>query len=368
MLIILRKRWIVTVFNLVLIILLSIILFGYMKEKHVSISSNEEITSLVKNLFTIRSNAMLKQNKEQLKSLYDTSTKYGIWAYEHELKRMRYLKLWAEKQGIKFINIKTTPIIRYTKDKENGIQINLIASTEYRYVYENEPDVVNVFRIGTYHLLDLVEKNEKYVITREWYKDPFGDSLKINEINSKKIKEYILSKGPRDFSNISDRRKGAVKYADKYCGAADNGENGYKYNEKYINYNSLGGDCANFASQILHEGGKFPKTYAWNYKRRGSKAWVNAHAFKNYILYSGRGSKIAYGTYNQVYKASYKLLPGDIVAYEKKGKVVHISVVTGADSKGYTLVNCHNTDRYRVPWDLGWSNKGIKFWLIRVHY
>lgn len=86
------------------------------------------------------------------------------------------------------------------------------------------------------------------------------------------------------------------------------------------------------------------------------------------MLYSGRGSLITRGTYNQVFKNSFKLLPGDFIAYEKKGKVTHISVVTGIDSKGYALVNCHNTDRYRVPWDLGWSDKGIVFWLVRVNY
>ncbi|HEY5524700.1 MAG TPA: amidase domain-containing protein, partial [Clostridium sp.] len=46
----------------------------------------------------------------------------------------------------------------------------------------------------------------------------------------------------------------------------------------------------------------------------------------------------------------------------------HISTVTGVDSKGYTLVTCHNTDRNDVPWDLGWSDKKMKFWLVRVHY
>jgi len=72
----------------------------------------------------------------------------------------------------------------------------------------------------------------------------------------------------------------------------------------------LGGDCANFASQILYEGGKFKQTGAWRYEKDGSKAWVNAHAFNSYMLYSGRGSLIARGTYNQVFKASFKLLPG----------------------------------------------------------
>ena len=83
---------------------------------------------------------------------------------------------------------------------------------------------------------------------------------------------------------------------------------------------------------------------------------------------SGRASVIAHGSYEQVYKLSFKLLPGDFIAYEKNADINHISVVTGADSKGYSLVSCHNSDRNRVPWDLGWSNKSIKFWLVRVHY
>ncbi len=61
-----------------------------------------------------------------------------------------------------------------------------------------------------------------------------------------------------------------------------------------------------------------------------------------------------------VYKDSYELLPGDFVAYEKKGDIMHISTVTGLDSKGYALVTCHNTDRDKVPWDLGWNDKNYK--------
>jgi hypothetical protein len=56
------------------------------------------------------------------------------------------------------------------------------------------------------------------------------------------------------------------------------------------------------------------------------------------------------------------------VAYVKKGKVTHVSVVTGADSKGYPLVSCHNLDRYRVPWDIGWSSDKVKFFLLNVSY
>ncbi|MCG8501476.1 MAG: amidase domain-containing protein [Firmicutes bacterium] len=348
--------------------------------------SRDEILSVIQQMFDIRNKAILEKDSEVLKSLYDTKKRYGMWAYEHEVKKMKYLHQWSEKQGIRFTHIHSDITIRYIKEKGAGITANLIVSTTYRYQYKNETYGANDFRIGTYHSIDLVPKSgktlekhhqineevllkqEEWIIVKEWYKDPFADSLHLDSIKSEDIKTHILSRGPRDFSEISVRRMAAVEYADQYCGAANDRQTGYQYNKKYKDYNPLGGDCANFASQILFEGGKFKKTRQWNYVKDGSKAWVNAHAFKSYMLYSGRASKIAYGTYNKVYKASYQLLPGDFIAYEKKGKVTHISVVTGADSKGYALVNCHNVDRYRVPWDLGWSDKGIKFWLVRVHY
>ena len=119
----------------------------------------------------------------------------------------------------------------------------------------------------------------------------------------------------------------------------------------------------------MYESGRFKKNSIWNYNNRdGTKAWVNAQGFKNYILNSGRGSLICKGSYEETYKESYNLRPGDFVAYEKGGRITHASTVTGMDSKGYPLVTCHNTDRLLVPWDLGWSNKTIRFHLIRVHY
>jgi len=326
---------------------------------------SEQVSEEIQQIFEKRNHAILEKNDQALKSLYDTNTKLGLWAYEHQVRKMKYLHNWCAKQGIRITEIRTKILIRYVKEKETKTTVNFIGSTEYEYVYEGE-SIPDFFRIGTYHILDIAK--ESRVITREWYTDPFADSLNLDNIKSDEITAYILAQSGRDFSSLNSRRKNAVAYADRYCGAAADEEYGYKYNKKYKDYNNLGGDCANFASQILYEGGKFRKTGTWKYEKDGSKAWVNAQAFKSYMLNSGRASLIAYGTYEKVYKASYKLLPGDFVAYEKKGKVTHISVVTGADSKGYSLVNCHNTDRYRVPWDLGWSDRGIKFWLVRVHF
>ncbi|WP_079423529.1 amidase domain-containing protein [Clostridium oryzae] len=329
-----------------------------------------EIAEAVKDIFKNRNDAIITKDLELIKSIYDLKTKYGTWAFEYERKKLQYIINWEQRQGVKFIEIKPNLVIRrIRKRSDNKYSINLLNSTEYKYIYEDRPEEINTFRIGTHHTLQLMNEGGFLVITKEWYKDPFADSLDADNSKKEAVKQYILSQERRDFSAIPARRMNAMEYAYKYCGAASEEKDGYKYNRKYRNYNYMGGDCANFASQILFEGGKFRKNSAWNYDKSGATgAWVNADRFKNYMLNSGRASLIAYGSYDRVYKASYKLLPGDFVAYEKKGDVTHISTVSSADSRGYSLVTCHNTDRKDVPWDLGWSNRKIRFWLVHVHY
>lgn len=350
---------------LIILILLCVVGLSYIRPVMMTFFIEEEVSEEINYIVQRRSQAILTQDVDTLKNLYDLNIRASQWAFEHELRRMKYLQKWSKKQGVKFVGIQPNVMIRRSSVKGEGYSLNLTISTKYDYIYENE-EVINSFRIGTHHFIEIEKREEGWIILREWYPDPFADSLHLDDIKTESIKEFILSQEFRDLSNIGDRRLNALKYADEFCGAA--GEVNRGYNKKYINYNPKGGDCANYASQILYEGGRFKKNSIWNYDKGGSSAWVNAQAFKNYMINSGRASLVAYGDYNKVYKASYKLLPGDFVAYEKKGKVTHISVITGADSKGYSLVNSHNTDRYRVPWDLGWSNKGIKFWLVHVHF
>jgi hypothetical protein len=332
-------------------------------------TEKEEVTKVIEDIFRYRNEAILNGDLEFIESMYDMKTKYGNWAFQYEQRKVKYVHNWAEKQGVRFVEINPTVVIRRLRGGNGSYSANLLCSTEYKYSYEDQPEVINSSRIGTYHNLNLINKDGAWIITKEWYKDPFGDSLNLENIKADDIKQYILSQPVRDLSTIAERRKKAVEYSDMYCGAASEEKYGFKYNKKYRDYNPQGGDCANFASQVLHEGGKFKKNGSWNYDKGGATgSWVNADKFKNYWVGSGRASVIAHGSYEKVYKASYKLLPGDFVAYEIKGDITHISVVTGADSKGYTLVSCHNSDRNKVPWDLGWSSKKIRYWLVRVHF
>jgi hypothetical protein len=324
---------------------------------------------LLEHLFDNRNKAILTKNDEVLKKLYDVDHKFGLWAYEQEITKMKYLENWSYKQGVKFNDIKTRVKVRKVKEKEENLYgIICAVSTEYNYSYENQLDTKNMFRIGTYHYLNMRIIDNEYIITKEWYTDPFADSLHLDNIKSDDIRSYIMSKENVQTSLTNEQVK-AIEYAHKYCGAAADEEHGMKFNTQYKDFNPDGGDCANFASQIMYESKRFKKNKIWNYEgNAGTKAWVNAQGFKNYLLNSGRGSLICKGSFEEVYKMAYNMVPGDIVAYEKGGRITHVSTVTGVDSKGYPLVTCHNTDRLLVPWDLGWSNKSIKFHLIKVHY
>lgn len=217
---------------------------------------------------------------------------------------MKYIRNWEEKQGVQFTSITPKVVVKKIKGSDTNLSVYLLCSTEYKYIYEGLPEAENVSRIGTYHNLQLVNKDGIWVITKEWYKDPFGDFLNLDTIKVNDIKEYILAQSSRDFSNISSRRIASVQYAKQYCGAASEEQYGFSYNKKYRDYNPQGGDCANFASQILCEGGKFKKILPGIMTVVVQQVPGSMQvALKKYMIYSGRASVIAYGNYNKVYKA-----------------------------------------------------------------
>lgn len=338
--------------------------------EHLDSNLYKKLEPLLTELFTERNSAILFSNSDSLRKFYNLKQKPSLWAYENEVKKIKYLDNWCEKQGITFTDIKSKVKVRKVSKKDTNLFAAVaVVSTEFHYTYNSdETKTTNMFRLGTYHYITLKEEDNSFIITKEWYTDPFSDSLDLNNIKSNEIKEYIESKTKPELK-ITARIKKAMDYAHHFCGAAADDEIGFHYNPKYTDFNPAGGDCANFASQILHEGGAFKKNNTWNYTDgAGTVAWVNAQGFKNYMVSSGRASYIGKGKYDEIYKAAYNLRPGDFVAYEKNGRVTHVSTVTDLDSKGYPLVTCHNTDRLLVPYDLGWSNSNIIYHLIHVHY
>lgn len=348
----------------------------------------DEIKSIIEKIYGIRSNAFVTNDASPLKDYYDTKQKYGKWSLEHEIKRVQYLNNWADQRGIEIINVESSIRIKKINSKGQIIRIPLEESYKFDYRYPSDSEQkINSFGIGIRHSLSLIKKNDQWLVYSDWYTDCFEDALANYNGTLPACLMFsqntVSQNSYSNFKRYYDREK-AVNYADKYCGAAWGSGNNYKYNSKYRDFNGIGGDCTNFVSQVLGDkeagglpfGGGWHCVYAKYGNSQGSAAWVNADGLKNYLIYSGKGSIIKKGTFKQLTEqteksplgAIGKLKLGDLICYEKgAGNIDHFAVVTGFDSHGYPLVNSHTTDRYHVPWDLGWGDNRIRFLLIHIN-
>ena len=353
--------------------------------------SEKDLKSQIETLYNIRNSALVTGDLNSIKPTFDTKQKYGEWSLEHEVRRIKYLRDWSKQRGVKFVNIESFIRIKRIYNKGGNVRLALEESYKFDYINPKDPVyIINSFGVGIRHTLTLIKKGENNVIYSDWYTDCFEDAMGSysGEIENsavfsdyeKSTEMYIEKKA---LSKSSYNRAKAVEYADKYCGVAWGSLNDFKYNKKYNDYNGLGGDCTNYTSQVLGdtEAGGLSQNGEWhssgskNAQKFGSRAWVNVDGLKNYLLYSGRGSQIKKGTFKELTlpTSDYpkgiisKLKPGDLICYEKKGNPDHFGIITGFDSQGYPLINTHTTDRYHVPWDLGWSDNKIKFILIHIN-
>lgn len=352
----------------------------------------------VQEFFNKRNNMFLTGDITDLIPYYETSHNYGKYSLEHEVRRIRYLRDWAGERGIKFTSISSKANVKKTSVSSPHAKVKVDEEYKFEYVYncDNEP-VINSFGISIFHSIGLTNKNDKWIITSDWYLDCFDDALKAYSWDFKTL-QFPEPKSQRyDFTNFTPpplqeagtpipkgkyNRVKAAEYADKYCGIPWGSKNNLKYNKKYKNYTGIGGDCTNYISQCLGdiEGGGLKHDGGWYsvYKKydgaESSATWVNADAFRNYLLYSGKGTLIKKGEFknlivpsdNSPNGAIGKLQLGDVVSYAKGSDIDHNAIVTAFDSHGYPLINSHTVERYHVPFDLGWGDKNIYFHLIHI--
>lgn len=354
----------------------------------------EEMKNILSNIYNERCKALVNGELGDLSQYFDTSQKYGQWALEHEVKRVKYLNDWSQKRGIQFTNIESYVEIKKIYSIKTGVRMAAAETYKFEYIYvddeENSITSNNFFGVQIDHTVDVVNRKDKWMIANDWYTDCFEDALKAysGDIKQNKtIEEEVFKLGkctrnPNTSYSGPYNRIRAVQYADKYCGVSWASGNNFKHNKKYKNYTGIGGDCTNYASQILGDkeagGLKFDGTWYCTYHQYGtadgSRAWVNADGLRDYLIYSGKAGLVKAGKFKDLGVASpnypcgivQKLELGDLICYAKGNDMDHFAVVTGWDSHGYPLVNSHTTNRYHVPWDLGWGDEKIRFHLIHI--
>ncbi|MFT9847672.1 amidase domain-containing protein [Aneurinibacillus sp. REN35] len=340
------------------------------EEKH---ALEKEISSFLTRLFQARTQLLIHNTPTVLDKFYRVEEKTSRYALQHERRRAQYIHTWAEKRGLLFTDASQSIRIARIQAQKDAATISLVHTLKLTYVYPDKESKPQSFGVGTRHSIKLKKINGTWYVAKEWYSDPIEENP--NTIPSHFVQPVLhhtdlVSKKQQKTSSSKKKfnREKAVNYANKYAGAAWGAGNNHGYNPKYRDYHYEGGDCTNFASQVLgdpEEGGGLPMRGGWyyRYKRGGSTTWVQTDAFKHFLIRSGYGRVVAKGTYADIVKPSpshpqgalARLQPGDLIGYELKGDIDHFSIVVGRDDNGYLLVNSHTGDRYRVPWDLGWD-------------
>lgn len=332
-------------------------------------SANTDLMPRLQEIYTRRSQALLTgQPAALIEPDYFPGSRTAEWALLHERGKLRYMQRWAQNRGVQIVAAEPVITVKYLSGNPERARFYVAQSLALGYVYPDDPAAVNRFGVGTRHIIELRRKDGQWLVALEWYTDPLGDDTEVPDVTPAAIPQPL----PRDPHSIGPvlppkpsrgyNREGAVAYADKYCGLAWGCGNQQRYNPRYRDYNGVGGDCTNYVSQALREGGGL---------NIGLHTRVDGLA--GTLQYSGLGSVQHKAPFQELWKRAAQqpegfhsmLQLGDLIAYQEKGKLEHFGIVTGFDSRGYPLINSHTADRYHVPFDLGWDRKTV-YWLFRM--
>lgn len=344
-----RARWTSVALVLAMLILG---LVGPAHANPVTDKGEVDLTPRLQEIFELRAQHLITDaTPTSIERDYLPKLNSARWALDHEKGKFRYMKQWAENRSVKFIEAKPTIKVQYLKGTADRVRFYVAQSLQLGYVYPGE-ETVNRFGVGTRHIIELRRLGDNWLIGMEWYTDPLGDDTEIPDVTP----------ATAEVANRGYDRDGAVKYADEYCGIAWGCGNDQRYNTKFRDYTGVGGDCTNYISQALRQGGKL-----------NVPVITRVETLASHLQHTGRGSVVAKEAFQPLWKRASKhpqgfqslVKLGDLVAYQEKGKMEHFAIITAFDSRGYPMVNSHSADRYRVPFDLGWDRKTV-YWFFRM--
>lgn len=319
-------------------------------------------------LFAARAEALLAQETDGLAAFYDTSSVKGRQELSRQQQRVADVVSWAAKRGVDFTTSSAQMAIKDMKFEGETAVVSVHESATLVYVGGSLRDSHRA-GLGIRHRLTLVRRKETWLVQEDDYTDPLIET----PVAPVAAIAPVLPQAPSFLLAVTAQqkydRRAAVRYANQYCGIAPGcGING-EYNAHYADLTALGGDCTNFVSQVLGDpqAGGLPPTPIWNWdpdEHMGTAAWQQTTAFAAFLTASGYAKLIDQGRREAVRDGLRKLKPGDLVGYEEEGRIAHFAVITGQDPTGQPVVNSHTSDRYQVPWDLGWPESTVYWFFV----
>lgn len=120
-------------------------------------------------------------------------------------------------------------------------------------------------------------------------------------------------------------------------------------NPKYYNYENLGGDCTNFASQCIYAGSNVMNYHSWYYRNGNDKSpsWTGVEFLYDFLVHNS--SKGPHG--KEVSQTQMQV--GDLIQLSANGgKFTHSLIVVEIGNPRYLsdiLIATHSYDALRRP-------------------
>ncbi|OJV65935.1 MAG: hypothetical protein BGO41_08350 [Clostridiales bacterium 38-18] len=179
------------------------------------------------------------------------------------------------------------------------------------------------------------------------YNDRLDNDVKYlyNELLKRDIENIVTESQPVSNRAVSYNGVGAANYALQYA---------LNFNSNYYDFTSSGGDCTNFVSQAIHEGGNLPEHFGTQYDTNSwfyisgsnrSATWTGANQFGEYVF--STESKI-----NAQLSSFYNIGIGDVIQSLSGTNAYHSYMVTGIQNSGSSradlFISAHSTNRKNV--------------------
>lgn len=138
---------------------------------------------------------------------------------------------------------------------------------------------------------------------------------------------------------VDYNRAAAVEYARKWA---------FQRNPAYYNFENLGGDCTNFASQCLYAGSgvmNYTPTFGWYYRSSSdrSPSWAGVVYLHQFLINNKGPGPFATET------DSSEMMPGDIIQFgDQTGRFYHSPVVVAVEPDEI-YVAAHTFDAFMRP-------------------
>lgn len=335
-------------------------------------TDQQDISKFLYNYFDYveKSKGCLKLDKNKALNYFDSINNYEI-IYLDTLIKHRQLQI----SDLRYENFKNSIHINSIEKNNDKVIVDLVKQTVLYYNCLGGEESIE----EELHTITLINQDNQLKIKLDDYYDEFKEELGFNKEksvssikeNSKEMLQYekkVVKEQKKELNELRDnfklekeenvisneneyiekdsvdvltKQNTIAKASSSFTKHAYNRTNAKNYaikyvlspNKSYVNFESMGGNCTNFASQCLKAGGIVQdKTgnYKWYYTSSSDRApaWTKANSFRNYYK-NNKGSKTVKGLNASTCKFGTTRL-GDLAQVVSSGYASHTMFISGA--------------------------------------